>query len=93
VGSSLSSLQWANHLSLALLAKPPTSIHNHSKHRDYGGGISLALASSEEYLLSLSESKIGGSDVAAIGKYILALAIQMGLVTGIFTGLDKVVAK
>jgi hypothetical protein len=95
VGSSLSLLQRENHLSLALLSKPPTLIHNPAKRRDcdHGPGLSLALASSEESLSSSSESKIGGLDVAAVGKYMLALAIQMGLTTGIFTGLDKVVAK
>jgi hypothetical protein len=39
------------------------------------------------------ESKIGGLGVATVGKYMLALAIQMGLITGIFTGLVKVVPK
>jgi hypothetical protein len=97
-GSSLLSLQQANHLSLAVLVKPPTLLicTNHSKHHDcdHGRGVSsLALASSEESLSSLSESKIGGLDDTAIGKYMLTLAIQMGLITGIFTGLDKVVAK
>lgn len=36
--------------------------------------------------------KAVGVDFKALGKYVLAIAVQMGLITSVFTGLEKLVA-
>jgi benzodiazapine receptor len=51
--------------------------------------ISSCLAMSEAVENTLIDDSKTGVDVKTLGKYLIALGVQMGMITGVFTGLDK----
>lgn len=92
LASFANQLEKQRNLSRPIMTSRPKSIRSLSHFTARGGGALKQQSGNDSSTTSTSSSARPPVDFAALAKYAMSLAVQMGLIFGLFTGIDKVLS-